>query len=327
MMLFFAFSSLPSFIPRRHLPSSLSNLRPRPVFCTAKSPSWPPRRPPWHIIKLSAKPSVPPNPKSNSITDVVPPTILRRELINRVLASQRASLIVVVASGVMYAFAIVALAYRLSLNFLPPSERVFLLALALIVPDFRHTVRQYLTAVKHLSEYKPIDTSLKAPKAISLMEEIFLPNAKVIEGIIPMDKIRLRLDEFDNLISRVSRPIEAVSGDILSLVGTDLTLRKNIIVAAAAIILSLLACFIAAAIENAAPVGAAIIMIASLLPSAIIIPRKHEVLTLINDARLLISMLGILAAVAAAFIPVTASYIFLACSMGLVAVHAPQYGI
>lgn len=270
----------------------------------------------------------------------------RRELINLALTSSRASLAVVCAATLLYFVVMFLIAHRVAMFSLPGHERILLLAVSVLVPDFRYSVRAYLEAVNQLKRYRPpvfpfskstTKSSARSPVKVS-KDATPEPTTLELFGLDPatfefMTNFRSRVDsemaKLDNIMSNVkrdmTRPIVETSNQIQQLVGTDLTLRKNVLVAAIAIFLSLLGCFTIVVGETV--IGCVIVMIATLLPSAILAPRRHELLILINDARVMLSLFGTVTSVACAFFPMTAAYLFLFACIGLVAARAPMYGV
>ncbi len=227
-------------------------------------------------------------------------------------------------------------------------ERILLTALAVLLPDFRYVLKTYLDAVTELQRYKPpvfpfakakvaskhpsrpaprtaaeAEHSGHAPSTEPTATELF-SNFRLIVDAELAKANSIISEKVSNVTRDMTRPLVETSNQIQQLtIGTDLTLRKNVLVAAITIFLSLLGYFASAAGE--AGIGCVVVMIATLLPSAILAPRRHELLILINDSRVALSLLGTLAAVLCAFIPLTAAYFFFGSCVGLVAVRAPMY--
>lgn len=304
-----------------------------PACCVRRQPRawWLLGTPPERPSRSSRTPRPSRSSSSSSSSSKAPgrppeaaePPATRRELINRVLASQRASLIVVVASVFLYGIGLLLLARRASLPFLPSHERVLLLGLGLLLPDFRYSVARYLDAVRVLARYR-------LPEGASARARVFaesLPPA--VRDVLPIADIRARLSELDAYVSTVTKEhfLTRVGNDLMGLVGTDLTLRKRVLVEAGTIVLSLLGCFIAALVDGGAAAGGATCMVAALMPSAMSARTQHELIALLHDARAAVAMFGTLAAVAVALKPLVAAYVFLVFCMALVALRVPQYGV
>lgn len=264
----------------------------------------------------------------------------RRELINGLLTS-RASLVVAAGAVILYALALAVTVHRVATVALPAHERVLLTALAVLLPDFRHVLQTYLGAVSDLRRYRPppfpFEFSSKAPtqRAASVAAEGGPPSPLDAAADTPSEilaNMRALVDaEIAKANSIISEKVEAVTRDMRKplmetsttiqqmTIGTDLTLRKNVLVAAITLFLSLLGYFACAAGEVV--IGCVVVMIATLLPSAILAPRWHEQLILVNDLRVFISLFGTLSAVLCAFLPLTAAYFFFGACIGLVAVR------
>lgn len=265
----------------------------------------------------------------------------RREMINFVLTSSKASLVVVCVSTLLYLVVLLLLAHRVTVVHMANHERILLVALSILIPDFRYSVRTYLEAVDQLKRYRPPSfpfSMSKSSRTKDVADEVVEPTFCELFGLDPattelLTNVRSRIDseiaKFDSIMSNVkrdmARPIVETSNQIQQLVGTDLTLRKNVLIAAITIFLSLLGCFTSAAGETG--IGCVIVMIAALLPSAILAPRRHELLILVNDGRVMLSLFGTVASVACAFFPMTAAYLFLIACIGLVAARVPMHGI
>lgn len=286
--------------------------------------------------KSKRKDGVPPVAES-----VAKPT--RREVINRLLSS-RASLVVVGVAMLLYILVMALIAHRIASISLAGHERILLTALAVLLPDFRYVLQTYLGAVSELKRYRPPTFPFEFAKSSSSKSKT-VEARPVPEGVIspldaPVDTATEMLANLRTLVdaelakanSIISEKVEAVTRDMTRplmetsttiqqmTIGTDLTLRKNVLVAAITIFLSLLGYFACAAGEVV--IGCVVVMIATLLPSAILAPRRHELLILINDARVFLSLFGTLSAVLCAFLPLTAAYFFFGACVGLVTVRA-----
>lgn len=279
----------------------------------------------WRLAVPSPRPSQQRAPPEEAAYRTSNAPRKRREVINRILASQRGSLAMVVVATMLFLLALIALGRRITYP-LMAHERLLLVSLAVLLPDNRHSVLRYLDAVRTLGRYRaPMADVPRPPKARAVADAI----PASVRSLLPMSDIRARLGELDDYLAEVTRDhfLTRVSQDVMNLVGTDLTLRKRVVVEATAIILSLAGCFAGALIPGGACAGAVTCMAAALLPSAMSARTKHELIALIHDARVALAMCGTLAAVCVAFAPLCASYMFMMVCLGLVSLRVPQYGV
>lgn len=269
-----------------------------------------------------------------------------KSLLNRFLVSRSLTLSFIVTCSVLYLVAICFIAMALARVAIHGHQRIVLLALGVLLPDFRHVLKSYSQAVQELQRYKPAfqvfrfkGKSVKDVQYVKEVDEMAVqspqqfrwqkyPELVWLSGAVRQlrERIGARRSKFDKLIADLSRdmtrPIVETRTQLQYLTtGTDLTLRKNVITAAASMFLSLAGYFVSAAGEP--NVGGVAIMLASLLPNAVLAPRKHEMLTLVQDIRIAISLLGTLACVVSVFFPLCAAYCFLLCCVALVITRLP----
>lgn len=270
----------------------------------------------------------------------------RTSQLNRFLVSRGVTLSFIVTCSVLYLVAICFIAMALARLATNGHQRIVLLASGVLLPDFRHVLKSYSQAVQELQRYKPAfqvfrfkGKAAKDAQYVKEVDELTAPSPQLfrwqkypelvwLSGAVRQlrEKIGARRSKFDRLIADLSRdmtkPIVETRTQLQYLTtGTDLTLRKNVITAAASVFLSLAGYFVSAAGEP--NIGGVAIMLASLLPNAVLAPRKHEMLTLIQDIRIAISLLGTLACVVSVFFPVCAAYCFLLCCVALVVTRLP----
>lgn len=274
----------------------------------------------------------------------------KKPLLNKILASRRMAVSFIGIAGVLYIVSICLIAKSISSFTLLGYQRVLLLGLGILLPDFRHVLKSYSDAVRDLQSYKPafqgfrFNTKLaKEPLSVKVDEQEILERpikqgwqlkpelTWLSDRFVQMqDQFQEKLDDsavkFDALLSTLSRdvakPIVETSTQIQQFTtGTDLTLRKNVIVAATSVFLSLAGYMASTAGEVS--IGGVAIMLASLLPSALLSPRRHEMLTLVHDSRVVISLVGTLSCVISVFFPMAAAYCFLICCVALVSTRFP----
>lgn len=271
----------------------------------------------------------------------------RMSFVNRLLASRSITLSFIVICSMLYLVAICLVGLAVSRVSMEGHQRVVLLGLGVLLPDFRHVLKSYSEAVQQLQRYKPGFKGFRfaaRPTAKEMREDPLQeqygdvppepyswrkqPELAWLSGAMRQiqEKIESNTSKIDKLLADFSRdftrPIVETSTQIKQLTtGTDLTLRKNVIAAAVSIFLSLAGYFVSAAGETS--IGGVAIMLGSLVPNAVLAPRHHEMLTLIQDIRIAISLVGTLACAVSVFFPVCASYCLLLCCLSLVVTRLP----
>lgn len=280
-----------------------------------------------------------------------------RPILNRFLSSPRLAGLFLIIAAVGYVCCMLFLARVISVGKLFPHQRVLLMGLAVLLPDFRFVLRAYENAVKDLYQYKPAfqgfwfqmlsqretegegrvkegdaasaadgqseDSTSKMPGAVQ--SGVFRPSwlSDAIDNF--QTTVQEKLDEsatkFETLLSQferdVAKPLSETTTTIQQLTTrTDLTLRKNVVIAFITISLSI-AGYISCIMKEVT-LGGVAIMLACLLPSAMLEERRHELLQLVNDARVVICLVGTLSSVMTVLFPTAGAYIFLVCCTALV---------
>lgn len=273
-------------------------------------------QPPWPRARSTLPEKQTPRPQKNS-----PKPELSR--VNRLLASRRLSATVLVISSITYVTTIILIARALACATGP--QRVLLLGLGILLPDFRHILRTYADAVRALKGYRPFTIRFPTRKEAVVAEKVETDWVRV--GVQRMREVVNPevVEKFDELVSSwsrdVTRPIVETGTQIQQMTtGTDITLRKNVVVAAVSIGLSL-AGYVACVVGEAY-VGGVAIMLAVLLHTALLARSRHEMLALVNDVRVVISLVGVLSCVLSVMLP-TAVYVFLLCCVALVVMRFP----
>lgn len=289
------------------------------------------------LPSTSRRPALRPALRPPTIASYKPPSDNEplKPLLNRFLSSRRLSLTFLSLTGLSYIVSLLFLAHRLSC-IAPGYQRIVLLALGILLPDFRHVLKSYSEAVQNLHSYKPV-FSFRVPKRFEREDtapepiQFPAPPPWLADAVNQLhERMRETLDEsadrFDAVVTSFSRdvakPIVQTGTTIQHMTtGTDLTLRKHVLVAAVSITLSLVGYVICAWGEVI--IGGVAIMMASLLASAILAAQRHEVLVLINDIRVVLSLIATLLLVASAILPKLAAYLFLLCCVALIMLRYP----
>ncbi|CAN8074269.1 unnamed protein product [Agarophyton chilense] len=302
---------------------------------------------------LSRAQQVSPQPQSEGVTEQPKPPLSRpswkdalpnKPLVNRLLASRRLSLTFIITAALLYVTSACLIASTIANASLHGYQRILLFGLGVLLPDFRHTLIYYLDAVQDLYQYKPgfrafafssktkpstLDrppiSEKKSEKPVPRPEFAWLKKASQGFHEHLRSGIQEGAEKFDKLVgvhgrelaNGLTRPIRETKTHFQQFtIGTDITLRKNVLIAAVSILLSIAGVFLSTMLDPS--VGGVSVMLASLLSSAVLSPRRHEMLALLNDGRIVISLVGTLSCVMLAFAPIIAAYCFFLCCVALV---------
>lgn len=270
-----------------------------------------------------------------------------------------------------------------------PYQRVTLVALAVLLPDFRHAVGAYTDAVRALRNYRaplqrlrfpsstrtvsgtrnrdrgshatPRDELLTSkvlptrshsrlaskansekrprplppsgdtpsaqpqPEAPSPFSDVQLPRWLRVGMVITRRELNRRRYEAETWMKHAFEPAREKATQLQQLTTrSDLTLRKDVSIAAGSVLLSLVGYIVALTAE--VNLAALIVIMANLAPSVLLSKStapRHELLALVRDARVGAAIVAALASAVAVLRPRLASYAFLLCCVALVVTRDP----
>lgn len=290
--------------------------------------------------KSSPRPSPPPRPP--------PPPNRQRDMpwINRLLCSRSITIPFIILSALFYTVCLCLVARSIATSpVLQPPERILLLALAVLLPDFRHVVKSYSDAADSLYAYRPPFPTFRFPNASqpqpTNQHQVQTPQPQHpfvnLPRVQPPPWLADRLDEFSNRVSNEARKWDSLWGNVTETMsrpimetgtqirqmtsGTDLTLRKNVVIATVAVCLSFIG-YAIAIVAGEVHVAGVTTMLANLIPNALL-PRpigsnRHEMLRLLHDVRIIVSLVATIFCAVSVIFPLAASYGFLICCFALV---------